>query len=183
MSTVKVHNVGSVLRSERGLPLLYQGTPVYSVPVVTAEDYGKWYGVYLVNTNGSIERVEDPSDEYHAVWEDSHIPNPARLWDWARKKRYAVDPLLMKEVSERLNEDWACDNNDFPVFGPNVGRARIYVGHPEPLRISDEAVMARHVRAGEILSVELPDGTSFRFEVTRDSPLITVLKERGVPWP
>jgi hypothetical protein len=42
--------------SPRGIPLLYIGEPC-EVPVVTLENYTKWYEIFLVMPDGSVQAV------------------------------------------------------------------------------------------------------------------------------
>jgi len=42
--------------SNRNLPLIYYGEPSEK-PVITVENYLKWYDLYLVLPTGSVERI------------------------------------------------------------------------------------------------------------------------------
>lgn len=85
--------------SARNLQLLYVGKPV-SVPVITLENYTKWYSVHVVMPDGSVKvaSVSDIPTEMlppFAIWSD-HCIHP-----------YALE-LLAKihggEVDERAQE-------------------------------------------------------------------------------
>lgn len=68
--------------SDRGIPLVYNHAP-QDKPVLTVENYLKWYAFYLVMPNGSVEVL--PYDRYRHLegveglpylWGD-HVPHPA----------------------------------------------------------------------------------------------------------
>ena len=50
--------------SERGIPLVYIGPPRYK-PVLTVENYCKWYGFHLVHPDGSVTSLS--SDDYYEI--------------------------------------------------------------------------------------------------------------------
>ena len=50
-----------VYLSERGIPLLCQTPGTFGNPIVTLENYEKWYGPYILHHNGLVEAA-DPGD-------------------------------------------------------------------------------------------------------------------------
>jgi hypothetical protein len=42
--------------SDRGIMLLYVGEPV-SVPILTLENYTKWYSVFMIMPDGTVEKI------------------------------------------------------------------------------------------------------------------------------
>lgn len=54
--------------SERGLPLVYCGPPLEH-PIVTIENYCKWYHLYLVMPDGSV-KIYEPKKENLQKYED-----------------------------------------------------------------------------------------------------------------
>lgn len=50
--------------SERGIPLVYIGQP-RDRPVLTVENYRKWYGFHLVQPDGSVTSLS--SDDYYEI--------------------------------------------------------------------------------------------------------------------
>lgn len=90
--------------SKRNIPLLYIGEPV-SVPVLTLENYTKWYNIYLVMPDGAVDTVNSDvildivsqyqSREYPCLWVD-HLYHPFLLEKLAEK--------LNAELDERAQE-------------------------------------------------------------------------------
>lgn len=66
--------------SDRQIPLVYNERP-QDKPVLTVENYCKWYNLYLVMPNGEVEKLDDDKI-YHLIenacdtfWSD-HCINP-----------------------------------------------------------------------------------------------------------
>ena len=84
-----------MLRSERGIPLMLQESP--HRPTLTAEDYQKWYSLYLVEPGGK-SRPYLQSEDYDVVvdefegsaWGD-HIVNPDFVRFLAKRKGLEID--------------------------------------------------------------------------------------------
>lgn len=99
--------------SERGWPLLYVRKPV-DVPVVTLENYTKWYEIYLVNPDGGVEKLKsgiilEVCDKWpDARWVD-HLYHPRLL--------YRVAEYLGASVCERAVEvaagRWIMESPEF----------------------------------------------------------------------
>ena len=56
--TVAGEPVTKVYRSERGMPSLCQSPSEFGKPIVTLENYCKWYGVYILHPDGRVEGVD-----------------------------------------------------------------------------------------------------------------------------
>lgn len=88
--------------SRRGLPLLFQGTPSEG-SVLTAENYCKWYGLYLVHSSGVIEDVGFPADE-DAPDESAycdHVPNPRAVVRMAERLGAYLDENTLDMIVGR----------------------------------------------------------------------------------
>lgn len=69
--------------SDRGIPLVYNNAPDKQ-PVLTVENYLKWYSLFLVNPDGSVEvlpydryRHLEGSDGLPFLWGDHVVYPPA----------------------------------------------------------------------------------------------------------
>jgi len=84
-------------------PLLYHTTPdgkqllVYqgycftnTKPVLTVSHAGKWYGMYLVHTNGTVTSAPSAEGELD-WWHPSHVPIPGRVQKYAEHFGYELD--------------------------------------------------------------------------------------------
>lgn len=93
-------NENRVYLSQRGKPLLYVDPPPGFV-VLTAENYDKWYELYVIQPDGTVAAVdvkdlETVMDQHpEALWVD-HLYHP-RLIYWLAQH-------LGAEVDERLIE-------------------------------------------------------------------------------
>ena len=87
--------------SNRGLPLVYYG-PFPQQPLITVENYMKWYSIYLVTPEGTVKVVEfmtvedDLLDVSFSTKRSisivgDHCINPDAVEAWAQKKGYEVD--------------------------------------------------------------------------------------------
>jgi hypothetical protein len=69
----------TVYVSDRGLPLLYHGAPS-DKPILSMEDYCKWYTIYAVMPSGVVAEIHFEQYQHAAsrvthFWSD-HVPNP-----------------------------------------------------------------------------------------------------------
>jgi hypothetical protein len=93
-----------VYMSERGHPLVYHGSPG-KVPILTVENYLKWYSLYLVNPDGSVEPVDFPEDGYC-----DHVPYPAAVEEMAADRGWvgcyeSLEMIVGRYVLEFLDRD------------------------------------------------------------------------------
>lgn len=100
--------------SPRCKPLLYMGNPC-EVPVVTLENYTKWYEIFLVMPDGSVQAVdsgivtdiEDP--KVRRMWVDHHY-HPRLLYRLAEYYKGTVDERAVEVAAgrwmiERVDDD------------------------------------------------------------------------------
>jgi hypothetical protein len=93
-----------VYHSNRGFPLLYMGLPL-EVPVVTMENYTKWYRIYMVMPDGSVEDVSALIDEVMAQYPDAmmsdHCYHPRLLYRLAEMNKACVDERAIEVAAGR----------------------------------------------------------------------------------
>jgi hypothetical protein len=87
--------LNSITLSDRNIPLVYQFNKSISEPVLTVENYPKWYNLYLVNPDRSVIKVEfdalqDFTPKNESSYED-HVPNPHAVTKYAVKLGYDLD--------------------------------------------------------------------------------------------
>jgi hypothetical protein len=84
-----------VILSERNIPLVYQFNESFSEPVLTVENYCKWYNLYIVNPDKSVNKVDfDALHNFTPKKESSyrdHVPNPKAVKCYADKYSYHLD--------------------------------------------------------------------------------------------
>jgi len=80
--------------SKRNIPLLYIGKPV-DKPIITLENYTKWYNVYAVMPDGSVS-VVDAADVIEVASQYRSKENPGLLID------HLYHPLLLEKLAEKL---------------------------------------------------------------------------------
>jgi hypothetical protein len=78
----------NVYLSERGMPLLYVGQTL-DKPVITLENYTKWYRIYLVTPSGEVQSVliseiEAANDKLKTQGWVDHLFHPQLLIQLAR---------------------------------------------------------------------------------------------------
>ncbi len=98
--------------SDRGEPLAYHGDPTRA-PTVTVEVYEKWYHLFAVRPDGTVEKL-DLGMETEA-WSD-HVPVPALVEAWADAHGYVVDWLSLEMMRGRWLLE-ACGMQDTETFG------------------------------------------------------------------
>lgn len=62
--------------SDRGFPLIYCGSPL-DVPVLTVENYCKWYQFYLAMPDGQVKQFYFEDDKFNDTTWSNHTINPA----------------------------------------------------------------------------------------------------------
>jgi hypothetical protein len=89
----------------RGHALLYVNQPL-DVPVVTLENYAKWYEVYLVNPDGEVQKVDPDlintvqNKHSDALWVDHHF-HPRLLYRLAEWIGGTVDERAVEVAAGR----------------------------------------------------------------------------------
>jgi hypothetical protein len=107
-----------IILSERNIPLVYQFSEDISEPVLTVENYTKWYNLYLVTHDRSVNIVEfDVLQEFvprNASPYRDHVPNPIAVKGYADKHNYHLDEQSLEVMVGR----WALDCTEAEVPVP-----------------------------------------------------------------
>lgn len=104
--------------TDRRQPLVFHGIPE-EVPVITVENYIKWYEPWLVLPDGSIRKVTFEEMEPHAVALDTfamgdHVFNPAVIARMAQENGWLVDTNAMDMIVGRwIQEHQGVDVSSF----------------------------------------------------------------------
>jgi hypothetical protein len=102
------------LVSDRGLPLIWSSTDQRDRPVLTLEDYLKWYTPYLVYPDGRVEAVTPWEEELRPFTPEressvgDHVWNPTALLKWAEARGYDFDDAAY----ERLVGRWTIEHEE-----------------------------------------------------------------------
>jgi hypothetical protein len=102
---IRLGNLGRVMAtyvSDRGLPLVLHG--IAGVSTLTVENYLKWYCLYLVHSDGSVEPVQFPRES-----PDPHVPYPAAVEALAEENGWEICAESMEMIIGR----YLCDLCDF----------------------------------------------------------------------
>ena len=113
--------------SPRGIPLLYIGKPL-DKPVVTLENYTKWYKIYLVMPDGSVvEKCVSDVDENHRFlkqhyWVD-HLIHPRALYALADQlggytEERSLEVAMARWIGETGNFDELMKKENF--YSPDL---------------------------------------------------------------
>lgn len=101
--------------SERGIPLVNcSGSRL--TPIITVENYVKWYGLYLIHVNGEVEIISpDIMDEINAsdpvAIRGDHCYHPRLLYRLASKLEARICPQSLEVVIGRwLMDSGECDD-------------------------------------------------------------------------
>lgn len=102
--------------SERNISLVYNGPPLER-PVLTLENYCKWYGFYIVHTTGGVEQLSNDYGEYDANgqwvgWHD-HVPHPLLMDCLAEKHNLIVDEQAKEMAIGRYMMEVKGEYNDY----------------------------------------------------------------------
>lgn len=105
--------------SKRNIPLLYQG--VLDVPVITAENCGKWYDLYIVHPDGKVspvpvEIMQEVCEKFSTqLWVD-HCFHPTLLLLLAKYYTGDADIVTMEVASGRWVMEEKLNNTPFTYF-------------------------------------------------------------------
>ena len=92
--------------SERNIPLIFirKAEDNITTPVLTAELSSKWYTLYLIHPNGSVEAI-DPNIEDDDVRYIDNLWHPEDLVKFCEKRGYGIDELFYEMLLGRwMNE-------------------------------------------------------------------------------
>ena len=85
--------------SDRGIPLICQ--QVYNIPVITLENYCKWYNIYVIMPDGNVSKVDmdliqciQDKSPIHIM--DTHIWHPIMLEKIASHLQGYVDDVSLE---------------------------------------------------------------------------------------
>ncbi len=92
--------------SERNIPLFTQEVDAFKRPIVTMENYCKWYGVYILHPDGSVEGVDpglmaDIQSQDNGCLFGDHNYHPRLLNKLAKRINGAVDSIALEVVTGR----------------------------------------------------------------------------------
>ncbi|KKN81384.1 hypothetical protein LCGC14_0319970 [marine sediment metagenome] len=171
------------LKSHSGNLLHYQGDPRYDRPVVTGEDDGKWYSVFVVQpVSGRVDATKGEED----MWQSSHIPHPGRMCLWADKNGYAMDPVFMAIAVEAYNlETDRVNNDDIAIIGPFAHQPHVYYIAKDSQSIRLEPEQVRNgflLKAGSRVTAETEDHNSHEFTVESDVDVRAFLYDHDIRW-
>lgn len=101
--------------SHRGLPLVYSGMPC-DQPVITVENYMKWYDLYLVNPDYSVTVFDHYESLYHELSREfatvtlvgDHMWHPSYVMELEKRTGY----ILCNESLEMITGRWIRDHID-----------------------------------------------------------------------
>lgn len=86
--------------SPRDLPLVFQDEPG-DRPILTVENYVKWYTLYVVHPDGRVREADmTEEDGFRSAWRD-HVPHPAACHAYARLKGWEWDENSLDMVYGR----------------------------------------------------------------------------------
>jgi hypothetical protein len=115
--------IRQVYLSKRGMPLLYDREP-WSKPVVTVENYCKWYELYVVHPDWRVEAVPFPDEgvEDYRLYDTlgppylDHAPNPRHVARWAARNGYYFDDQAEEMMIGRWEIEYR-ERKDYPADG------------------------------------------------------------------
>lgn len=111
--------------SSRGKPLLYCRAPS-DEPVLTLENYTKWYEMWLVMPDGTVQEVpvdllsETMTIYSEALWID-HLFSPRLLYRVAQQMGYYVDERALEVSLGRWIMEGKTDVHSHTCMEPNDG--------------------------------------------------------------
>ena len=88
--------------SERNIPLIFirKAGDEMTVPILTAELSSKWYTLYLIHPNGSVETI-DPNIEDDDVRYVDNVWHPDDIVKFCEKRGYILDELFYEMLLGR----------------------------------------------------------------------------------
>jgi len=94
LSTVNIGKY-NIYFSDRGIPLLYNSKPL-DRPILTVENYSKWYKLFLIMPDGSVEIDKN----YYEHWVD-HCPVPMFLEKYCEEHDFILPDETMEIILGR----------------------------------------------------------------------------------
>lgn len=93
--------------SERGIPLItqwFEDEDEVVKPILTMENYEKWYSMYIIYPNGIVEKVPPSLEDTCDTWYD-HAVYPEYFHGTAKRLGCTYDNRTFAMVCERFVED------------------------------------------------------------------------------
>lgn len=89
-------------QSTRGIPLVYTGDPSPYRPILTIENYPKWYTLFAITTESEVKEVtfDEISFGDEPTFTD-HCFNPAAVDALVREKNYEIDETSFELIVGR----------------------------------------------------------------------------------
>lgn len=100
----------TIYTSERGMPLVYTGLPPQHRPILTVENYLKWYNLHVIDQSGKVTKVCDHPD-FNAA--DSKIVDGAAVSVFSD---HVWNPAYVEALAEALNLE-VCDRSMEIIIG------------------------------------------------------------------
>lgn len=100
---------GHIWASKRGHQLIFYGVP-QSSPVLTIENYPKWYGLELVMPDGTVEEVgfeelQALADERGTYPYVDHVPDPTLVSALAERRGWMLDTVSYEVMVGRWESE------------------------------------------------------------------------------
>jgi hypothetical protein len=97
--------LNQVYFSDRNIPLVYFG-PLLDHPIITVQNYWKWYNIYVIMPDGVIRRITDQeiykaTDGYTNAWYIDHYFHPRLLTELAKMLNGKVCPQSLEMAAGR----------------------------------------------------------------------------------
>ena len=117
-------SINNYYLSKRGIPLIYCGQPA-DKPILTLENYGKWYEMYLVNPDGNVvpvdvEVLSETMTLYSEAIQIDHVFSPRLIYRVAQQMDYIVDERALEVAIGR----WVMEGHEnvsLSCMEPNDG--------------------------------------------------------------
>ena len=105
--------------SDRLHPLVYRGIPSKETPILTVENYVKWYSLHLVQLDGSVVVVQFPEwgPGGRSGFMD-HVPDPIACQKLAADNDWVWDENSLDMIWGR----WRREAEMVPEYDPDTGK-------------------------------------------------------------
>jgi len=103
--------------SNRGHPLVHC-TPPIAIPVLTVENYVKWYTLHVVHPDGRVQEVDFPTESPAGSAFMDHVPNPVACQKLAADKGWLWDENSLDMIWGR----WRREVELAPEYHPDTGK-------------------------------------------------------------
>jgi len=100
----------------RSIPLVYTQPPS-DVPVLTVENYVKWYTLFLVHPTGRVEQIPFPEESPVGSAYCDHVPNPLACQKLAADNGWVWDENSLDMIWGRWRREAELD----PEYDPETG--------------------------------------------------------------